>query len=98
MYFWESFFLQFGNIIFQNGLVTTIGFYLAAHSYCDKRSTYCIEYSDGQHHNILTLELLVMGCAILAVFGYSRAKWIYREELKQRPPSISTRNFEDIVL
>lgn len=78
--------------------MTTIGFYLAAHLYCEKQSTFCIEYSDGQYHNILILELLVIGSAVLAVFGYSRAKWMYLEELKQRTPSISTRNFEDIVL
>ncbi len=77
--------------------MTTIGFYLAAHLYCDDQSTYCVEYSDGLYHNVLILELLIIGSAILAVIGYIRAKWMYNQELKEHSASANTRNLEGVV-
>lgn len=79
----------FGNIIFQNGLVTTIGFYLVSHLYCTSESIHCIKYADGLLHNIFVFELLIIMCAIIAIAGYMRAKWIHTKELEQAK---STRN------
>uniref|UniRef100_A0A7S3Q7P5 Major facilitator superfamily (MFS) profile domain-containing protein n=1 Tax=Chaetoceros debilis TaxID=122233 RepID=A0A7S3Q7P5_9STRA len=73
----------FGNIIFQNGLVTSIGFILAAKLRCSSESTYCIKYHDGNLHNIRVFELLVMTSAILAVAGYRRARVLYRREKEE---------------
>jgi MFS family permease len=73
----------FGNIIFQNGLVTTIGFIVAAHASCAEESNYCIKFEDGRLHNTLILELMIIGSTIFAVAGYHRAKFLYKEERAQ---------------
>jgi len=72
----------FGNIIFQNGLVTTIGFYLIAHLSCPSEGRYCIMYSDGLLHNVLVYEILILVSSVLAVLGYFRAKQIYKKEIQ----------------
>jgi len=86
----------FGNVIFQNGSVTTIGFFLASHLYCKTESAYCIKYyADGLLHNVLIFEILIVLCAFLAILGYWRAKWIYKRE---QEPIVGGRRIEDIVL
>lgn len=73
----------FGNIIFQNGLVTTIGFFIAANNGCDNVGDYCIEYHDERLHNVLVLEVIIMCFAVLAVAGYMRAKNLYEREREE---------------
>lgn len=73
----------FGNIIFQNGLVTTLGFSIAANSKCSQVGYYCIEFKDHGLHNIMVLEVLVMVSAVLAIAGYQRAKMIYIREREE---------------
>jgi len=75
--------MQFGNIIFQNGLLTTIGFALSANAGCAEEGDYCVKYKDGQLHNILVFEVLIMTSAILAVAGYHRGKFLYDQERDQ---------------
>jgi MFS family permease len=60
----------FGNIIFQNGLVTSLGFSMVARMKCSHVGDYCIEFEDGSLHNIFIFEVLVMIFAALAVAGY----------------------------
>ncbi len=74
----------FGNIIFQNGLVTTIGFIISADASCAMQTDYCVEFEDGRLHNILVLETLILCSTVLAIAGYHRAKFLYREERAQR--------------
>lgn len=73
----------FGNIIFQNGLVTTLGYSIAANSKCNQIGDYCIEFEDHVLHNIMVLEVLVMISAVLAIAGYRRAKKIYNREREE---------------
>jgi uncharacterized membrane protein len=47
---------------------------------CDTPSRYCIEYSNGTLHDVLTFELVVVVFAILAIFGYIRASAIHKKE------------------
>eukprot|EP00979_Chaetoceros_neogracilis_P006926 scaffold1406_cov284-Chaetoceros_neogracile.AAC.29 len=70
----------FGNIIFQNGLITTLGFIIAANNGCKEVTTYCIKYYDEHLHNVLVLEVLIMTFAVLAIAGYKRAKYLYEKE------------------
>lgn len=72
----------FGNVIFQSGFVTTLGFAIAADANigCTEESNYCIKYEDGKLHNTLVLELLIAVSSILAVAGYHRAKYLYKQE------------------
>jgi len=75
---------KFGNIVFQNGLVSAIGFIMSIRMHCSNPGLYCIEFSDGSYHNILTFELTIIISAILAVLGYWRATVIYQNERQQR--------------
>ena len=70
----------FANIILQNGLSGAIGYILTFNLLCDKPSRYCIEYKNGTLHDVLTFELIVVMCAVLAVLGYLRASLIHQSE------------------
>ena len=71
----------FANIIFQDGLASTIGFALAASLPCQKEGPYCIKYRDGTLHNILLYEELIIVTATIAIFCYFRALHLHRREL-----------------
>jgi hypothetical protein len=47
---------------------------------CDTPSRYCIEYSNGTLHDVLTFELIVVVSAIIAIVGYLRASVLYQAE------------------
>lgn len=71
----------FGSIVFFNGLVSTIGFVLTTNLKCSKASRYCIEFSDGNLHDVLSLEMLTMVTAIAAVLSYWRVKVLHSREV-----------------
>ena len=74
----------FGNIVFQNGLTTTVGFMIAASDgACHGVSKYCIGFHDGKVHNVLIMEVLVMIFSILAIAGYKRAKYLHEKEQEE---------------
>lgn len=73
----------FGNIIFQYGLISTIGFFIAANNGCKNLGDYCIEFHDDRLHNVLVLEVIIMCFAVLAVAGYKRAKDLYEREREE---------------
>jgi hypothetical protein len=54
---------------------------------CDVPSRYCIEYSNGTLHDVLTFELIVVLSAFAAVFGYLRASAIYQSEQEEQGAS-----------
>jgi uncharacterized membrane protein len=47
---------------------------------CDTPSKYCIEYSSGRLHDVLTFVLIAALSAIVAIVGYLRASAIHRSE------------------
>jgi hypothetical protein len=47
---------------------------------CRTPSRYCVEYSNGTLHDVLTFELIVIASAIFAIFGYVRASILYKQE------------------
>jgi hypothetical protein len=47
---------------------------------CDTPSRYCIEYSNGTLHDVLTFELIVIVSAVFAIVGYLRASILYKQE------------------
>jgi hypothetical protein len=47
---------------------------------CDQPSRYCIEYSNGTLHDVLTFELLVVVSAVFAIVGYVRASMLFQSE------------------
>jgi hypothetical protein len=51
---------------------------------CDFPSRYCIEYSNGTLHDVLTFELIVVLSAFAAIFGYMRAHVLYRDEQEEQ--------------
>jgi MFS family permease len=87
----------FGNIIFQNGIFSSFGFFIATSLTCANQSTYCIQYSDGHLHNILVLEILIMASAVLAVAGYWRARKLYKLE-QERTGELEERLIEEVIL
>jgi MFS family permease len=70
----------FANIILQNGLSSAIGYILSFRLLCEKRSKYCVEFSDGSLHNVLSFELLVIMSVIFAIGGLWRASILYKRE------------------
>lgn len=70
----------FGNMILQNGLAGSIGYILTFRLLCDNPSRYCVEYSDGTLHDVLTFVLVVCISGIIAVLGFWRASVLYKRE------------------
>jgi len=74
----------FGNIILQNGLASAIGYVLTFRLLCNQQSKYCIEYSDGSLHDVLTFEMIICVTGVLAILGYWRASVIHIQEQSQQ--------------
>jgi Major Facilitator Superfamily len=75
----------FANIIFQNGLSSTVGFLLTFTLRCTEKhqsSPYCVVYRDGSVHDVLSFEILIVVTAIVAIVGYWRAAAIRAEEIR----------------
>ncbi len=47
---------------------------------CEERSRYCIQYSNGTLHDVLTFELIVVIAGGFAIFGYLRASALFKAE------------------
>ena len=47
---------------------------------CDTPGRYCIKYRNGTLHDVLTFELIVVLCAVLAIVGYIRASSLFQAE------------------
>jgi hypothetical protein len=47
---------------------------------CDNPSRYCIQYSNGTLHDVLTFELAVAFFALFAILGFWRASVLYKSE------------------
>jgi MFS family permease len=70
----------FGNIVFQNGIMTTIGFLLMSIIHCDNQQPYCVEFNDGEKHYMLIFEVMVMVSSIGAIACYRLVKKLYEKE------------------
>ena len=70
----------FANIIFQNGLSGAVGYILTFSLHCSSPARYCIEYSDGSLHDVLTFVVIVLLAAVFAIVGYIRASSIFAGE------------------
>lgn len=75
----------FANIILQNGLSSAIGYVLTFSLLCSEPSSYCVEYKDGNFHDVLTFELLVVVSAALAIVGFWRASSLHEAEARNEP-------------
>ena len=73
----------FANIILQNGLSGAIGYVLTFTLLCSEESQYCIKYSDGSLHDVLSFELLVVVAGGMAIFGYLRASALHQSEARE---------------
>lgn len=72
----------FANIILQNGLSSSIGYFLTFSLLCSEPSSYCVEYNDGKLHDVLTFEILVVVSAVVAIVGFWRASAIHNAETR----------------
>lgn len=70
----------FGNIVFQNGIMTTIGFLLMSSMHCNNQQPYCVEFNDGVKHYMLVFEVIVMTSSIVAIICYRLVKQLYEKE------------------
>jgi hypothetical protein len=71
----------FANIILQNGIFTSLGFFLSFSDRCSHPGPYCVEYKEGGlPHNVLVLELAVVISGVIAILGYWRANLLFRAE------------------
>lgn len=74
----------FANIILQNGIFTSLGFFLSFSVTCSHPGPYCVVYKEGGLHNVLVLELVVVVSAILAMLGYWKARLLFQVEQADR--------------
>jgi MFS family permease len=74
----------FANIILQNGIFTSFGFFLSFSITCSHRGPYCVEYKEGGLHNVLVLELAVVISAFVAILGYWKVSLLFRSEQSNR--------------
>ena len=76
----------FANIILQNGLASSFGFFLTSRLACDPQSAgaYCVPYRDGSYHHLGAMQLLVFLVAIFAILGYWKAAHMVKEQQEQR--------------
>jgi MFS family permease len=88
----------FANIILQNGFAGAIGYILTFALRCSAPSRYCIEYSDGTLHDVLTFELIALASAVLAVFGYLRASDLYEEHTQAEQDSVESDDDNTVLL
>jgi len=70
----------FANIVFFSGASSAIGYCLSTGLSCSNTSEYCVKFTDGSDHNMLLFELLVLINGVLAIVGYNRAVYLFREE------------------
>lgn len=70
----------FGNIVFQNGIMTTFGFLLMSIIHCDNQQPYCVEFNDGVKHYMLAFEVMVMISSIGAILCYRIVQRLYEKE------------------
>ena len=69
----------FATLILQNGFGTAAGYLVVSVNFpclLGTKSLYCLEYSDGSHHSILALALLVVTTSLWAVCGLYKANQI----------------------
>ncbi len=62
---------------------------------CEESSRYCIEYSNGTLHDVLTFELIVVICAVFAVVGYFRASALFEAEQATSIQRFERREIDD---
>jgi hypothetical protein len=70
----------FANIILQNGIFTSIGFFLSYSVTCSNPGPYCVEFKEGGMHNVLVLEVAVVVSAVVAILGYWKASLLFQQE------------------
>lgn len=75
----------FANIILQNGLSGALGYILTFSLLCKTPSKYCVEYSNGSLHDVLTFEMIVVLSSAFAIVGYWRAYAIRKTEEEDQP-------------
>jgi hypothetical protein len=66
--------------------------------HCDAPSRYCVEYSNGTLHDVLSFEIIVVVSAILAIVGYLRASFIYQNEREEERMSEDFTGDDDAML
>mmetsp|Transcript_7029 Transcript_7029/g.11117 ORF Transcript_7029/g.11117 Transcript_7029/m.11117 type:complete len:478 (+) Transcript_7029:85-1518(+) len=86
----------FGNIILQNGLASAIGYILTFRLLCDQPSRYCVRYSDGTLHDVLTFELLICITGVVAILGYWRGSVSYATEQMQASAITQCEQIEEV--
>ena len=72
----------FANIILQYGLTSSAAYFFSTRLRCTDAASnpYCVEYSDGTLHNVLTLAASVIGASVLAIAGFLRAAHLFQME------------------
>ena len=78
----------FANIILQNGLASSLGYFLTARLKCDapagddhNTSSYCVPYNDGSYHHMGWMEVFILTVGVLAISGYWKAaKTVQRQQ------------------
>jgi len=87
----------FANIILQNGIASGVGYILTFALTCETPSRYCVRYSNGSLHDVLTFELVALVSVVVAVGGFLRASKLHREELRLRRDEFEMRADEALL-
>lgn len=67
----------FANIILQDGLASSVAYYLSFQMKCSATSMYCIQYRDGSYHDLLGFGTIVIVVSIVGMLGFWRASYLY---------------------
>ena len=82
----------FANIILQNGLASSLGYFLTSHLAChNDRDVYCVPYKDGTRHHTGLMEFFVLLVGVLGIIGYWQAARMVqqrRQESNERDNSM----------
>lgn len=75
----------FANIILQNGLTSSLGYFLTSHLSChNEDDAYCVSYKDGTHHHVGWMEVFVVSIGVLAIAGYWQAARMVRQQREEQ--------------
>jgi hypothetical protein len=70
----------FSNLILQNGIANSMGYFFTYHLNCEIPDTYCVLYTDNSLHDVQTFPLIICISGGLALLGYWRATILFKRE------------------
>jgi hypothetical protein len=74
----------FSNLILQNGIANSMGYFFTYHLNCEIPGKYCVLYADNSLHDVRTFPIIICISGCLALLGYWRATILFKREQEFR--------------